>query len=373
MAKRTSLVGLIRQKWIKDGQPSLDWDDLRRRTIEADEELERIGLNPAEVFRKHRENNNITGMNQYIGGFYKYPFCPSYSYESSSPENKTLAFYTPPDPDTDSLVSLYRELRAGHKRNLLLLETELSGELQPRSRDQYRIIMTMILSQRTSDYELSVALGRLFWDCPDMNSFGNLNSWNEAKALLKSYGFQVDGPAEYNVHRFWTFRQCYFGSWNRRITEQHIRSLGALPKPTGFGATSVRKLLAYCPLVGNEPADRDVLPLDGKALDALHSKGFYRHDKNGDKARGDIESNLKGVTGISLIDLHEMLRFLGQTSGKSERNATSVVIGWNAWRLLCANERERIGTDWKWLQENLVEDESIAKKLCDFYRQVTGL
>jgi len=69
------LVGLIEQKWIRDGSPGLEWNQLLRRTIEADKELERAGINRPGGFRKHRKVNNLAKMNKYIQrGFHKYKF-----------------------------------------------------------------------------------------------------------------------------------------------------------------------------------------------------------------------------------------------------------------------------------------------------------
>jgi hypothetical protein len=40
---RTSLTGLIQQQWLDDAKPALDWKELLGRTIQADEQLEKIG------------------------------------------------------------------------------------------------------------------------------------------------------------------------------------------------------------------------------------------------------------------------------------------------------------------------------------------
>jgi hypothetical protein len=103
-------------------------------------------------------------------------------------------------------------------------------------------------------------------------------------------------------------------------------------------------------------------------LKALHAKGYYERDKNGSVARVDIESKLKDVADIFLIDFHELLRFRGQTGGRPPEHFTKadikVVIGWNAWRLLCSSKRAEITEDW--IYTHLVTDESITRELWGF-------
>ncbi len=183
MARWISLVGLIEQKWIRDGSPSLDWNQLLRRTIEADKELERVRANPAGVFRKHRKVNNLAGMNKYIQwGFHKCKFYPRRVMEVTNPKGKALTFHNSTDPDRGTLVSLYHNLYKDHPHHLLPLESELPYELEVASRDQYRIVITMILSERSNDYALSKCLGRLFHRYPD---FENLRFLSKQQIIGK--------------------------------------------------------------------------------------------------------------------------------------------------------------------------------------------
>ncbi len=272
-------------------------------------------------------------------------------------------------PSKQELLEAYQRLCSNHPRALLPLETKLPDELQAHARDQYRIIMTMILSERTDDYKLSRALSRLFRKYPDFKDLRDLSSKQQIiERILAGADKGGCGFGGYNKpngggndDRLWTFLNHYFGHWNLRITEQNIMSLEEVgQEPSGFGPKFVRTLLAYCPLDGSEIADTNVLPLDGKALDALHTKGFYKHDKNGDTAREDIESKLKSE--IPLIDFHELLRFDGQTCKLGPGGVRKIIIGWNAWRLLCSSKRVAI-TGEDWIYEHLVKDKSIAKKL----------
>jgi hypothetical protein len=60
-----SLTGAVQQKWRTDGSPELTWAELLERTIAADVQLERRGLNPAPKFRKLRYNNDQSRMYQW--------------------------------------------------------------------------------------------------------------------------------------------------------------------------------------------------------------------------------------------------------------------------------------------------------------------
>jgi len=93
---------------------------------------------------------------------------------------------------------------------------------------------------------------------------------------------------------------------------------------------------------------------------------------NIDDVRRDIEDKLSGERDIPLIDFHEMLRFIEQYTGKSKREQENIVIGWNAWRLLCSSKREQITRDWTWIYDRLIKDEDIAKQLWQFYHKVAG-
>ena len=44
--RKISLVSLIEDRWIRDGSPALSWEDLMKRTLAADEELEKHGHTP---------------------------------------------------------------------------------------------------------------------------------------------------------------------------------------------------------------------------------------------------------------------------------------------------------------------------------------
>jgi len=236
--------------------------------------------------------------------------------------------------------------------------------------------MTMALSERSDDYKLSKALGRLFHAYPDFKGLRFLSKQDMIERILASRGKGGCGFGDYNKpngsgndDRLHSIVNLFFNKWSEKITEQNIDDLEKLPFGSGWGPKFTRTLRAYC--FGN----KDVLLLDTQASSALRDPLFPEYCNSSDyEIRKDIEDKLRGEPEVSLIDFHEMLRFLEQYSrAKSDKAKKNIIIGWNAWRLLCANERERIGTDWKWLQENLVEDESIAKELCDFYRQVTGL
>ena len=285
-------------------------------------------------------------------------------------------------PNRDTLVHLYYELYDEHPHRLLPLETELPRKLQADSRDQYRIIMTMILSERSDDYKLSKALGRLFHICPDFNGLRFLSSKQQIiERILAARAKGGCGFGGYNKpngggndDRMSTFLNYYFRDLNLRITEQHIRSLELAQKPSGFGPKFVRTLLAYCPLDADGPADRNVLPLDRPGFEFLRQR-FPAYD-NKDNAREDIEHKLRGDGQISLIDFHELLRFRYQTGGRDpnafNNDDIRVVIGWNAWRLLCSTKREDITKGPEWIRDNLVKHDSIAKKLWDFFNDVSG-
>ena len=385
MARRISLVGLIEQKWIRDGSPGLEWNQLLRRTIEADKELERAGINRPGGFRKHRKVNNLAKMNKYIQrGFHKYKFYPRHVMKVTNPKGKALAFQYPLKPDKNTLVNLYNNLYKEHPHHLLPLDTELPNELDVASRDQYRIILTMVLSERRDDYTLSTSLWRFFQKYP---SFESLRSLSKQQIIEKILAKEHNGGCGFggynkphgggNDDRLTTFLNRHFGVWKRNITRQHIRDL-LRPKPTGFGPKFIRTLLAYCPLDRGGSAERNVLPLDNPAFKALNDhmcriKGGYKYTDL-DDARGDIERKLRDEKNISLISFHELLRFKGQTEKNqdNERAINRVIIGWNAWRILCSKEREKITKDRKWIYKNLVNNDEIAEKLWSFVKKITS-
>jgi len=166
-------------------------------------------------------------------------------------------------PSKKELLETYRQLYKTHPHDLLLLETQLPVGLRPESRDKYRIIIAMILSDRTWDYTLLMSLGKLFDECPNINSFKDLRSWNDAKDLLKKYGFQVDGPGELNVDRVWYLITSYFGKWNQTISPENIETLNT---KCGYGPQSIRTLNTY---VLGRP---DFLPLNAEAFEVLETR-----------------------------------------------------------------------------------------------------
>jgi hypothetical protein len=113
--------------------------------------------------------------------------------------------------------------------------------------------------------------------------------------------------------------------------------------------------------------------LDKPALSALRDPLFPEYgNASDDEIRQDIEGKLNGETGLALIDFHELLRFVEQYSrAKSDKAKKDIVIGWNAWRLLCSDEREQITKGWEWIRQRLVKDETIAKELWQFYRKIS--
>jgi hypothetical protein len=130
----------------------------------------------------------------------------------------------------------------------------------------------------------------------------------------------------------------------------------------GYGPKFTRALRAY------HLGDRNVLPLDGKGFNALIGVGLYAHNARIDQVRTDIENKLSGEKSIALIDFHELLRFRGQTGGRTckhfNNNDIKVIVGWNAWRLLCSLECGKVTQNW--IYEHLVRDKSIAQKLWNF-------
>lgn len=130
----------------------------------------------------------------------------------------------------------------------------------------------------------------------------------------------------------------------------------------------MKLLQAYC--FGNN----NVIPLDTPALSALRDPLFPVYcNFSANEIPRDIEDKLRGEPGVSLIDFHEMLRFIGQTGGRDPKHFNSddinVVIGWNAWRLLCSQKRAEITEDW--IYKHLIRNEKIAKKLWDFFLEIT--
>lgn len=227
----------------------------------------------------------------------------------------------------------------------------------------------MILSGGNSDKRLTICLGKLFRRHPDLGSLRNLNKAGVKQFLGKEppgIGLGLQSPdTGGNGARLWSFLQSYFGpSWKETITERNILSLR---DRNGFKRGKfVRTLQAYC--CGN----RDVLPLDQRALEAIRGPLFPGYcDSSDEEIRNDIETTLRGESGVSLIDCHELLRFVEQDSrAKTKQAKEDIIIGWNAWRLLCSLERATITEDW--IYKHLVRDSNIARDLWDFFAGITG-
>lgn len=267
--------------------------------------------------------------------------------------------------ERDALVDAYRQLHRMHPHHLLPLESDLPAELQHESRDKYRTIMTIILAPQRGDRGLSECLGRLFKMHPSFDSLRNLEESQIGRLLgpIKDGGIGLGNPHGGNTARLSAVLSSYFGPWKETLTPKNTQALVA---KEGFGPKTVRLLDAYC--WGN----KDVLPLDRPAFRALHTGGLYEHGSHIDKVRSDVEAKLAGQRDVSLIDFHEMLRFIEQYSGKTKKGQKDIIIGWNAWRLLCSKERERVTEDWRWLYEHLVRNEDIAKELWHFFRGIAG-
>ena len=106
-----SLTGLIGYYWVKDGCPSISWDELLERTVVADKELASKGDNPAKSFRSHRLAKNVEGMRTYIKGFYQYAFCPSFSSQPPAPPTNTVSLpNSPTQKNSEKVRSIFRKL-----------------------------------------------------------------------------------------------------------------------------------------------------------------------------------------------------------------------------------------------------------------------
>lgn len=266
-------------------------------------------------------------------------------------------------PDRNALLDAYYQLHDQHLHHLLPLESELPAELQPDSRDKYRTIMTMTLSSGTGDKRLSECLGRLFKLYLNFDSLRNLEK-DQVERLVGSInngGIGLGDPRGGNTARLCAVLSCYFGPWDGTITPANTQ---ALVIKEGFGPKIVRLFEAYC--WGN----KDVFPLDQPAFRALRTVVLYKNGNNIDKVRSDVEAKLAGEKDVVLIDFHEMLRFIEQSSGKSDKKQQDIIIGWNAWRILCSTQRAKITEDW--ICKHLIKDEALAKELWHFYRRISN-
>ncbi|MCK4245430.1 MAG: hypothetical protein KAX20_07385, partial [Candidatus Omnitrophica bacterium] len=225
-----------------------------------------------------------------------------------------------------------------------------------------------ILSERSDDLRLSAALGRLF---RLYSNWGDLQGWSKQEIITGILGSVSRGGCGFggynkrhgggNDDRLHSFLNMYFSAWGQAMTEQSINDLEKLPPGSGFGPKSVRTLRAYC------FGDRRVLPLDRPAFRFLQQHCSLYTRCTIDQARSHIESMISSEEGVSLIDFHELLRFRGQTEGKTVggKELEDVIVGWNAWRLLCSDQRDKITKDW--MYQNLVKNKDIANRLWDFY------
>ena len=356
---KLSLAGLIESNWIKSGRPRLTWDDLLNSAVAADTELQKVGVNPAKKFRRLRLAQNSSGMLDYVAGYHQYDFCPSSRdfHSDHPPQRKLSAVFILKSSD---IVKLYHKLYAEHPHDLLPLETSLPKELKFDCRDQYRIILTMILSQRMGDLQLINCLVKLFSSYPDFESL-KLLSQTQVRGVLSNTGFGFNDPRKQgNGARLWSLKEQYFGPWGRKVTQPLLQEL-TFRRARGFGLKFVRALQSYC--FGNKEA----FPLDGPAFRCLQEAGLYK-DSRLDEARHDIEATLRDQDEVHMIDFHELLRFRGQAGIVGTRSLTqrqeSVVRGWNGWRILCSNYRKNFNQEW--IYGRLVKNQEIATRLLTF-------
>ena len=376
-SRKISLTGFIEEKWLADGGPELTWADLLKRTIDADIQLAKLGFNPAPKFRQLRNDKNQVSMYTYINGFYQSPFAPNHRSRGAAKSNKIspdtfrrFAFssktiqhqhlvpqstfrgdlrtparlpsivITPNAVQASNLLKLYRELFAEHPHDTLPLETSLPREIRFACRDQYRIIMTMILSGSMGDLQLTEALARLFSRRRSFNQFRGITN-TELRNELKECGFGYNDP-----DRAWKRRAAsgvyfnlYFGRWNedRRRTEMLSRI-----RARGFGPKFQPLLEAYA------FGDSDAFPLDTPAFRTLKSFGFYTRGTL-DEAREDVSNKLRDCSDLKLIDFHELIAVSVAMQRRSDgtrlsRRQQNVIMGWNGWRILSLKQNTFIST-----------------------------
>jgi endonuclease III len=266
-------------------------------------------------------------------------------------------------PAKRQLVALYKKLHKHHPHDLLPLETTLPEKLSAKSRDVYRIILTMILSRGTNDKTLSKNLDQLFRKYKNFKNlervYRNKNGKRELQKILKDCEFGFNNPDKGGGGgRLWSLLECRFGRTGDKIDKHNIQRL---ENKHGYGPKFIRCLQAYW------GGNKNVLPLDGAAFKALKCLGFYENcdvtTHNIDKARKDIEGELSNNHEISLIDFHEMLRYRGQLQNTSKEK---IIIGWNTWRILCSNHRAEINKPRSRLL-HFIKDEKMREKLREFY------
>ncbi len=255
---------------------------------------------------------------------------------------------------------LYEQLFNDHPHDLLALETRLPSSLRYNQRDKYRTVITMILSQETSDWKLFRSLKGFFGKYPNVNDLQNITR-QELKTVLAACGFTTKGYAgEYNVDRMWHFIETLGNQLNTSNLTAFVKKLPLQGYGHGYGEKMVRVLIAY--VLGQQ----NLLPLDTPGFEVLKQQGF---DSSINHCRERIERELSTDSDTILIDFHELLRFKGQTELKGikrgSRKYDEIIKGWNAWRMLCARDDSKFNEDW--IRRNLVKDNKLAKELWSSY------
>lgn len=309
MTRRISLVGLIEQKWIEDGRPRLNWDDLLKRTMAADNELERKSYNPALRFREFRRDSNISKMRKYIRGFYRYGFYPRHAMESPKPkQGKAVAIH-----DRSACVEAdHSAKRMGYQLHLndemvadvinqlrelypaaqgFQLESEVWHRVLHR-RSPYRVLILFGLSRRQSDGRLVDLCRQLFKLCRDLESFTGV--WYSEVEKIRD----ILTP---------------FGLANKRM--QFIDSAVSIICENGNTVPSDRKLLMRISQVGEKTVECilaygfgiPAMPVDYHVcwvIERIFKKGITSQDA------AYVRRELKRIISNSSewIDTHELLR-----------------------------------------------------------------
>jgi len=66
--RKKTLRGLVIQMWEEEGEPDWDYSETRNACLEANDELQTRGLNPAKQFREKVEENNEAYIENWVGG-----------------------------------------------------------------------------------------------------------------------------------------------------------------------------------------------------------------------------------------------------------------------------------------------------------------
>jgi len=263
----------------------------------------------------------------------------------------------------EQFKELYNRLRNGHPSDILPLESQLPTILRYNQRDNYRTIVTMILSQGTDDWSLSRSLGKFFQKYRNIDDFHEVKDQSELEAILTKHGFKAnDGRGKtYNPERLWHLIKNQ--RTNHNGLSAFVKSLPPSGYGNGYGEKMVRALKAY--VIG----ERNLLPLDTPGFEVFEQELSC---SSVNQARSDIESCLSEDPDVILIDFHELLRFEGQTVLKKkklgDRKYDEIIKGWNAWRMLCARDNSKF--DEKWIRNNLVKDDRLAKEIWAFYQRI---